>query len=274
MPSTESEWKYIAQQFEDKWNFPHCIGALDGKHVMIRPPPNSGSFFFNYKHHFSMVLLALVDADYKFIYLDIGCNGRVSDGGVLRNSSLSTALKENTLNIPGPSVLPGVSVQAPFFIVADDAFPLKTCILKPYAQTGLTKQRRIYNYRLSRARRIVENAFGILSNRFRIFMQPIALSPEKIEHIILACCSLHNFLRVRLGNCSVYTPNGIVDTETDTHEVIDGRWRQDPQPQGLQPLSEQQGGNRYTNDAKGLRNYMCDYFNSDAGSVPWQENMI
>ena len=82
----------------------------------IQPPPNSGSFFFNYKHHFSVVLLALVDADYKFIYIDISCNGGVSDGCVLRNSSLSTVLKENTLNIAAPSVLPGVSAQAPFFI--------------------------------------------------------------------------------------------------------------------------------------------------------------
>lgn len=129
---------------------------------MIRPPP---SFFFNYKHHFSVVLLALVDADYKFIYVDIGCNGRVSDGGVLKNSSLDTALKQNTLNIPDP---PGTSNETPYFVVAD---ALKTYILKPYAQTGLTKEKRIYNYRLSRARRIVENAFGILSNRFRIFMQ-------------------------------------------------------------------------------------------------------
>ena len=76
------------------------MGALDGKHVMIRPPPNSGSFYFNYKHHFSVVLLALVDADYKFVCVDIGCNGRVSDGGVLKNSSLNSALEQNTFNLP------------------------------------------------------------------------------------------------------------------------------------------------------------------------------
>ena len=71
---------------------------MDGKHINIKQPKNSGSYLFNYKRTFSIVLLALVDANYKFIYVDIGCNGRISDGGVFRNSSLSTAIDENILN--------------------------------------------------------------------------------------------------------------------------------------------------------------------------------
>ncbi|XP_011409411.2 PREDICTED: uncharacterized protein LOC105316284, partial [Amphimedon queenslandica] len=64
VPKTEDEWKSIAHQFNNKWQFPNCIGALDGKHVLIQPPANSGSYYFNYKHTFSVVLMALVDADY------------------------------------------------------------------------------------------------------------------------------------------------------------------------------------------------------------------
>lgn len=82
VPSTDEEWKYISTRFEERWNFPHCIGALDGKHVNIQPPPNSGSHYYNYKGFNSIVLMALVDADLKFIYIDVGTNGRVSDGGV------------------------------------------------------------------------------------------------------------------------------------------------------------------------------------------------
>lgn len=77
VPSKEEEWRRIPQ---DLTNFNNCIGAMDGKHILIKPPPNRGSYYFNYKHSFSIVLLAIVDADYRFIHTDIGCNGRISDG--------------------------------------------------------------------------------------------------------------------------------------------------------------------------------------------------
>ena len=128
----------------------NCIGAMDGKHILIKPPPNSGSYYFNYKQTFSIVLLAIVDANYKFIYVDIGCNGRVSDGGVFRNCSLHQALEENRLNIPQATILLGTQCYSPYMLVADDAFPLKEYILKPYSQVGLTTEKRIFTYRLSR----------------------------------------------------------------------------------------------------------------------------
>lgn len=90
------EWNNIATRFEERWNFPHCIGALDGKHISIQPPPNSGSHFYNYKGFNSIVLMALADADLKFIYIDVGTNGRVSDGGVWAKCGLSRALEDKT----------------------------------------------------------------------------------------------------------------------------------------------------------------------------------
>ena len=91
------------------------------------------------------MLLALVDADYKFLYVDIGCNGRVSDGGVFKNSSLYAALENNTLHLPNRKALPGQSQPMPYTIVADDAFPLKDYLLKPYSLSGLTIQNRVFN---------------------------------------------------------------------------------------------------------------------------------
>ncbi|KAJ0169394.1 hypothetical protein K1T71_014981 [Dendrolimus kikuchii] len=73
-PTSEGEWKEIAKMYEERWNFPHCLGAIDGKHTAIVPPANSGSYFYNYKGQHSVVLMAIVNAKYRFVYIDIGMN--------------------------------------------------------------------------------------------------------------------------------------------------------------------------------------------------------
>ena len=83
-----NDWKLIAENFEATHNYPHCIGAIDGKHVRMRAPPNYGTYFYNYKGHFSLVLMAIVDANYKFIAVDVGAYGSASDGGIFGYSSM------------------------------------------------------------------------------------------------------------------------------------------------------------------------------------------
>ncbi|KAK0156284.1 Protein ALP1-like [Merluccius polli] len=79
-------------------------------------------------------------------------------------------------------------------MVGDAAFPLKLYLMRPYPGQNLTHQKRIFNYRLSRARMVVENAFGILSSRWRVLHRRINLHPQNVDTLVLAACILHNFL--------------------------------------------------------------------------------
>ena len=164
-PTKPEEWLEVADGFMQRWQFPNCLGALDGKHVNIRPPKNSGSLFYNYKHTFSIVLMALVDSNYCFLYANVGTNGRVSDGGVFRQTDLADNFETGAANVPPPRPLPDDDKDFPFAMIGDEAFPLRSYLMKPYPQRNLIDNKRIFNYRLSRARRVVENAFGILANR-------------------------------------------------------------------------------------------------------------
>ncbi|XP_046408436.1 putative nuclease HARBI1 [Ischnura elegans] len=257
VPSSAEAWRKIAEGFSGLWNFPNCLGALDGKHIEFRPPRSMGSYYYNYKGGNSIVLLALVDAQYKFLFADVGCNGRISDGGVYRDSVLSEAISRNSFNFPPSMNLPGMNQPVPYVIVADDAFPLTKNIMKPYKSRHLSVEQKVYNYRLSRARRTVENAFGILSNRFRILLKKIELSPEKVENITLAACTLHNFLIEECGGG--YTAS--CEDGTSGGEITNlGRIARNV-------------GNRSSNESQGIRDLFRDYFNGN-GSVPWQWDAI
>ncbi|CAH1963644.1 unnamed protein product [Acanthoscelides obtectus] len=94
LPKTPTAWKQVSKIFETRWNLPHCAGALDGKHVVLQAPVKSGTEFFNYKSNFSIVLFALVDGDYNFMFADVGCKGRISDGGFLRQANYISSLQK------------------------------------------------------------------------------------------------------------------------------------------------------------------------------------
>ena len=257
-----------------RWNFPHCFAAADGKHVAIAKPPNSGSTYYNYKGFFSIVLLALVDHDYKFLAVDVGCQGRISDGGVFKNSALYTAFKNNELNLPEPRPLSNTpdqfSPKIPFVFVADDAFALTEFCLKPFNIRNLTELQRIFNYRLSRKRRVSENAFGIWGNRFRLFSVRNNLDPETTTQCVLASLVLHNMLREK--SKEFYTPPGYADEDGPDGEFIEGRWR-DEQRSSL--LADLQPGksNHGSVCAENVRNVLAEYFYGP-GQVPWQWKVL
>lgn len=198
-PTTKLEWEAIANNFAIKWQFPHCLGALDGKHIVFQSLRKDGSYFYNYKGTNSIVLLALVDADCRFIYIDVGCNGRTHDAGVLLQSDLKKVIANAEKYFPADKVI-GNGRKLPYVIIGDDAFPLQKHIMKPYSHNTNKKEKQIYNLRLARARHVVEQAFGILASRFRIFQHKMNLSVEKVQLVTKTCCVLHNLLSHRNEN--------------------------------------------------------------------------
>lgn len=204
------------------------------------------------------MLLALVDANYNFICVDIGSYGSQSDGGIFDKSSLMKTLETNKLQIPAESV-----------IVDDDAFPLKKYMMKPYPRRlQQTDRETIYNYRHCRARRVVENVFGILASRFRVFRKPILLLPQTTIKLIKATCALHNWIRKHNSVSSISVD--IEDLESGS--IITGTWRAEESPEGILPLSATQERN-YIQQAREEREQLADYF-IRGGAVNWQNNMI
>lgn len=134
-----------------------------------------------------------MDANYKFLYLDVIYNGRISDWGVFHYWKLPKAISTNLLKISGPHTIHDGDTKVPYAIAADDVFPLMDNLMKTYPSRGLSKEQQIYSYHLRRARYVLENVFDLLTNLFRIFLSSILLLPKSIEILTLACCTLHNF---------------------------------------------------------------------------------
>ncbi|KFM83313.1 putative nuclease HARBI1, partial [Stegodyphus mimosarum] len=261
-PNSAEEWQSIAEAFNEKWNLPHCIGAIDGKHIMIKAPAGGGSTFYNYKNFNSIVLMASVDADYNFTFIDVGCNGRVSDGGVFARTSLFSLLENNSLELPDPTSLVPGSDPVNYYMVADEAFPLKPYLMRPYPGRNISQEQRIFNYRLSRARRVVENAFGILSNRFQILMQSIQLPPPTVDKIVSVCCCLHNFLRERPSR-QLYTPGELIDHEDEEFNFVPGLWRSQQSNNKMKALCKQNGYNTGSVESRLARERICNYVNNE-----------
>ena len=236
----------------------------------MRAPSRSGSHYYNYKGFFSIVLFALVDADYKFIWADIGGKGSASDAQIYNASSLKEHIETGTAGFPSDAPLPGDNRDVPYFIIGDEAFALCPTLMKPYHRRNMAREERIFKYRLSRARRVVENAFGIMSNRFQIFLTKMRHNPETVKLITKTCMVLHNIMRVRYPTAHSHV---LDQAEGEDKEFRPGQWRQDFNMADTDPHGYQ-GGNYTTRAGKAQRALLTHWVNSDVGSVTWQDRIV
>lgn len=140
--------------------------------------------------------------------------------------------------------------------------------MKPYSHRKLNMNQRIFNYRLSRARRVVENAFGICAARFRVLLKVVEIHPERMAKVVRAVCALHNFLITRK---SIYASSTDFDREIITDEsveILPGAWRQtSDNTQHMEPVRNNNG--RSAESAQSVREELNAYFIGD-GEVEWQ----
>lgn len=189
--------------------------------------------------------------------MNVGYSGRMSDGGVLKKTEFYNALQNNELNIPITRKLPHSEQFLRMFLVADDAFAQSSFLIKPYGIRNLSYTERIFNYRLSRARRIIENVFGIMSKKFRILGKPMLLNPEKATSIVSAICALHNYL---------------IDTKSERYLDI-----QEDENQNNQLHQNENNENDIVNDdgidGQDIRRILTDYFVNE-GDIEFQYGQI
>ncbi|XP_072145656.1 uncharacterized protein, partial [Dermacentor andersoni] len=147
-PCTEDEWKDVIGGFNQNWNFPNCVGAMDEKHVLITKPANSGTVYRNYKKSFSIILFAVVDANYKFLYTNVGAPGSQGDAGVWQTTLLQARVSNITAGLPElVKVASSPDVLLPPVFVADDAFPIGRNLMKSYGGSSLAEEKTIFNCR-------------------------------------------------------------------------------------------------------------------------------
>ena len=151
--------------------------------------------YYNQKGFHSVILQAVVDHEYKFLDVCVGWSGSVHDARVLGNSKIYAKCESGSFLPNWPKTICNSTV--PLVMLGDPVYPLKTWLMKLFSDTGLTQRQRKFNYRLSRARVVVECAFGRLKGRWRSLMKRNDSTITNIPTLVTACCVLHNRFKLK-----------------------------------------------------------------------------
>ena len=176
----------------------------------------------------------------------MGAFGRQCDGSTVRQTPIFIRLAQGTFPLPEEKNLPRASTKAPFYLIGDEAYPLRTFLMRPFPRTVLTDERREFNRRISRARQCIECAFGILTAKWRCLKTELELSPAKVDNVVKACCILHNL---------------IIDEEGLLVRPSRGELAEES------PRSVGRHFNHSPKAAVKVRDLLVDYFTSPAGSL-------
>ena len=185
----------VVTGFKSKWGMVQCAGAIDGCHIPVKPPELNHTDYYNRKGWYSVILQGVVDHDYLFRNINVGWPGSVHDARVLANFELYWQATQGEILNGEHLVIHRQDV--PIFLVGDSAYPLSTWLMKPFPYSaGLTQAEKRFNYQLSRARIVAENAFGRLKARWRRLSKSNDMNVDNVPTVITACCILHNMCEI------------------------------------------------------------------------------
>ncbi|CAF2610044.1 unnamed protein product [Rotaria sp. Silwood2] len=189
-PTTDAEIKETIDGFLIKCGYPLCLGAVDGTHIAIKPPLGFECDYFNYKKYHSIIMLATVNSNLLFTYVNIGAPERCNDSSIYNNCSLSNVI-QHPIYQNHFMMINNVMVHS--HLIADSAFALSSNLMKPFSdRLNMPKTQTLFNYRLSRARCSIERAFGSLKNRFRLLHRKLEHDLNNVINIVKAATIIHN----------------------------------------------------------------------------------
>ena len=198
MPKSEEEFKKKMIDMEQFWQFPYCWAAVDGCHIPIKCPPGgpeSRKEYYNFKNFYSVIMMGLVDSNYRFIWGTCGFPGNSHDAIIFQSTKLWSDIRKSEFL---PPIAKGISeVTVPPIVLGDSAFPYQTWLLKPYSnaaamQQHLTPKQQYFNYRLSRERMVTEGCYGQMKARWRVTLRKNESIKEEVKTTTLANMVLHN----------------------------------------------------------------------------------
>ena len=203
------------------WQFSCSWGAIDGCHISLKCAPGglqANKENHNFKNFYSIVLMGMVDAKRRFIWASCGFPGNSHDSIVFQSTNLWS-------KITGGQTIPDIGkeiggVKVPPLLPGDSVFPFQSWLMKPFTNAVLTPQQQYFNYRLSRARMVTEEAYGELKGRWRVLLRRCESTQEEVRDNTLACIVLHNIC-IERGETLCRQLNATVDPATNQRRPRD-----------------------------------------------------
>ncbi|XP_040061738.1 uncharacterized protein LOC115330968 [Ixodes scapularis] len=262
LPSPPSEWRQVVTGFGELCQFPYCLGALYGKHVIIYRPQVTGATYRNYMGTLSILLMPLVDVYLNFMYARVGRNGQMNDSGVWAATSLRAHMGRGSAWFPEPAQLRNSSNVAPFVIIGNKGFRLKPCLSRPFLADELKDPETMFNYQ----------QVEIVRSRFQVYGALLRQRPLRTVKVVKTTIALHNFRRKHNSSRRRCTAPKSLDAEDVLTGTVRGdRWRTDVNDKVIFPL--QRIGGKPLTDAKAIWMVFNVYF-WHKGQVSWQRKLL